>query len=141
MAVQAVTPLESRRVINGREGKVFGEGSRFLGWVESIEARITIDRADIVRSGTHVTGYKATGVSGTARRMCQTPWPNWRSGASSLRRRMASGNSNRQPPRRPRHLVQAPAGAALHEDGEDAGAHRDHDGAFRPRPVPDHPGR
>lgn len=65
MPYTAVTPLDPRRTINGREGKVFMAGSIFLAWVESIEARITIDRADVVVSGRRGTGYKPTGVSGT----------------------------------------------------------------------------
>jgi hypothetical protein len=59
-----VTPLNPRRTINGREGRVFTEGNIFLPWVESVEARIVIDRADVVLSGRHVTGYKATGCNG-----------------------------------------------------------------------------
>lgn len=60
-----VTPLESHRVINGREGKVFAENAVFIAWAESVEARMVIDRSDIIRAGTHVTGYKAMGASGS----------------------------------------------------------------------------
>lgn len=60
-----VTPLETRRVINGREGKLFLAGNIFLSWVQSVEARAVLDRADVVRSGALVTGYKLTGANGT----------------------------------------------------------------------------
>jgi len=60
-----VVPLRAQRTINGREGKVFYEGNIFLGWVDQVEARITIDRADVVRAGARGTGYKALGWSGS----------------------------------------------------------------------------
>lgn len=65
MPPASVTPLNPRRTINGREGKAFLPGAVFLPWIESVEARVVIDRADVVRTGTHVTGYKATGCNGT----------------------------------------------------------------------------
>jgi len=58
------TALDVKRVINGREGRVY-VGATFLGWVQSIEARVVIDRQDIVRSGSHTTGYKPIGSTGT----------------------------------------------------------------------------
>ena len=64
MSTNPVTPLAPRRTINGREGKLFGSDGTFLPWIESVEARVVIDRADVVRTGAHVTGYKATGCNG-----------------------------------------------------------------------------
>lgn len=63
MPATPVTPLASNRVINGRDGKVFLEGNIFLAWIQSFEARIALERADVVRSGALVTGYKLTGAS------------------------------------------------------------------------------
>lgn len=60
-----VTPLNPARVINGREGKVFLPGNIFLAWVQSVEARIALERSDVIRSGAVMTGYKLTGASGT----------------------------------------------------------------------------
>lgn len=65
MPATPVTPLVPARTINGREGKVFAEGNIFLAPVMSIEARIALERADVVRSGALVTGYKLTGANGT----------------------------------------------------------------------------
>ena len=60
-----VVPLRSERTINGREGKVFYQGNVFLGWVDNVEGRIVIDRADVVRTGSRGTGYKALGWNGS----------------------------------------------------------------------------
>lgn len=60
-----VTPLAPNRLINGREGKAFLAGNIFLAWIQSVEARIALERADVVRSGSMSTGYKLTGATGT----------------------------------------------------------------------------
>lgn len=65
MAPTAVTPLDPRRTINGRNGKVFLAGNIFLAQVQSVEARVVLERADVVVAGRLVTGYKLTGASGT----------------------------------------------------------------------------
>ena len=65
MPATPVTPLDSRRTINGRNGKVFLAGGIFLAQVQSIEARPVLERSDVVVSGRLQTGYKLTGASGT----------------------------------------------------------------------------
>mgnify|MGYP001241973842 CR=1 FL=1 len=60
-----VVPLASRRTLNGRMGKAFLEGNVFLAWADQVEARVVIDRADIVSSGKLGTGYKALGWNGS----------------------------------------------------------------------------
>lgn len=65
MPATPVTPLVPARTINGREGKLFLEGNIFLAWIQNFEARIVLERADVVRSGALKTGYKLTGATGT----------------------------------------------------------------------------
>lgn len=67
MPATPVTPLAPNRTINGRDGKIFLAGNIFLAWVQSFEARLALERADVVRAGALVTGYKLTGatISGT----------------------------------------------------------------------------
>jgi hypothetical protein len=57
--------LDAKRTINGREGRIYTPGRRFIAWAESIDARTVIDRQDIIRSGARTTGYKAIGSTGT----------------------------------------------------------------------------
>lgn len=59
-----VTPIQANKVINGKFGRLFLPGAKFVGECRSVEARIALERTDVTRSGVLSVGYKLTGLSG-----------------------------------------------------------------------------
>lgn len=50
--------------INGDYGSLYDTDGNFVSSVQEVQGRIRINREEIMRSGTRITGYKAMGVTG-----------------------------------------------------------------------------
>lgn len=56
--------LQPEYTINGSFGEVHDESGNWLSNVQEVTFRISIDRRDVMRSGTRRMGYKAMGTTG-----------------------------------------------------------------------------
>lgn len=50
--------------INGDFGYLYDKDGRFVSNVQEVQGRIRINREEVMRSGTRITGYKAMGITG-----------------------------------------------------------------------------
>ncbi|MDE0554491.1 MAG: phage tail tube protein [Candidatus Poribacteria bacterium] len=57
--------LNPEFTINGDFGYLYDEDGRFISSVQEVSGQISVNREEIMRSGTRVTGYKATSITGT----------------------------------------------------------------------------
>ena len=61
MATRTMNP---EYTINGDFGYLYDQDGTFISSVQEVAGRIRVNREEVMRSGTRITGYKSTSISG-----------------------------------------------------------------------------